>query len=138
MLLGVSLAQMNLFPALVLFVLSVLAFAGIGILSATFALVFKKGDPLLWVVGGLSWLLGGVFYPLEVLPPLLRQAAALLPITHALSGMRMAILEGASLAAVTPQIAALSLFAAIGLPVSLLLFLAGMRWTRASGSLGHF
>ncbi|MBI2818961.1 MAG: ABC transporter permease [Acidobacteria bacterium] len=137
-LLGLSLGQMNLVSALVLFVLSVLAFACIGILSATFTLLFKKGDPLLWAIGGLSWLLGGVFYPLEVLPPLLRQAAALLPITHSLTGMRMAILEGASLAMLAPQIAALGLFAAIGLPVSLLLFLSGMRWTRTSGSLGHF
>ena len=136
--LGLSLANMNLLSALVLFVLSVLAFASIGILSATFALVFKKGDPLLWVVGGLSWLLGGVFYPLEVLPPLLRQAAALLPITHALTGMRMAILEGASLSLLAPQVVALALFAALGLPLSLVLFQAGMRWTRTSGSLGHF
>jgi ABC-2 type transport system permease protein len=138
MLLGLSLGQMSLLPALVLFGLSILAFSSIGILSATFALVFKRGDPLLWVIGGLSWLLGGVFYPAEVLPPVLRQAAALLPITHALSGLRMALLEGASLAAVSPQIGALSLFAAIGLPASLLLFLAGIRWTRAVGSLGHF
>ena len=136
--LGLSLANMNLLSALVLFVLSVLAFASIGILSATFALVFKKGDPLLWVFGGLSWLLGGVFYPLEVLPPLLQQAAALLPITHALTGMRMAILEGASLSLLAPQIGALALFAALGLPLSLVLFQAGMRWTRTSGSLGHF
>jgi ABC-2 type transport system permease protein len=138
LLLGLSLGQMNLLSAVVLFVVSVLAFASLGILSATFALVFKRGDPLLWAVGGLSWLLGGVFYPLEVLPPYLRQVAALLPITHALSGMRMAILEGASLAVVAPQIMALGLFAAIGLPISLLLFIAGMRWTRTSGSLGHF
>src|SRR3989304_1137243 len=74
--LGLSLGQMNLLSALVLFVLSVLAFATIGILSATFALVFKKGDPLLWVVGGLSWLLGGGFSPLEVLAPLMREGAA--------------------------------------------------------------
>ncbi|MBI3933347.1 MAG: ABC transporter permease [Acidobacteria bacterium] len=137
-LLGVSLANMNLLSALVLFVLSALAFASIGILSATFTLVFKKGDPLLWAFGGLSWLLGGVFYPLEVLPPLLRQAAALLPITHALTGMRMAMLEGASLSMLVPQIEALALFAAIGLPLSLLLFRSGMHWTRTSGSLGHY
>ncbi|OFV95340.1 MAG: hypothetical protein A3F68_12345 [Acidobacteria bacterium RIFCSPLOWO2_12_FULL_54_10] len=82
-------------------------------------------------VRGVSWLLGGVFYPLEVLRPLL-------PITHALTGMRMAILEGAPLSLLAPQIGALALFAALGLPLSLWLFQAGMHWTRTSGSLGHF
>ena len=52
--------------------------------------------------------------------------------------MRMAILEGASLSLLAPQIGALALFAALGLPLSLVLFQAGMRWTRTSGSLGHF
>jgi ABC-2 type transport system permease protein len=65
---GLSLTNVNVFSALVVFILSVAAFGSIGILSATFAVVFKKGDPLLWFFGGLSWLLGGVFYPLEVLP----------------------------------------------------------------------
>jgi hypothetical protein len=52
--------------------------------------------------------------------------------------MRKAILEGAPLASLLPELEALSLFALIGLPVSLYLFHAGMRWTRTSGSLGHF
>jgi ABC-2 type transport system permease protein len=135
---GTSLAGINLLAALTLFLLSVLAFGSIGILSATFALVFKKGDPLLWFFGGLSWLLGGVFYPLDVLPPALQKLAAWLPITHALSGMRKAVLDGAPLASLVPEVEALALFALIGLPVSLYLFYAGMRWTRTSGSLGHF
>jgi ABC-2 type transport system permease protein len=135
---GMSLSGINLLSALTLFLLSVLAFGSIGIISATFALVFKKGDPLLWFFSGLSWLLGGVFYPLDVLPPALQQLAAWLPITHALSGMRKAVLEGAPLASLAPELEALSLFALIGLPVSLYLFHAGMRWTRTSGSLGHF
>ena len=32
-------------------VLSLLAFSSIGIMSATFTLVFKRGDPLLWLFG---------------------------------------------------------------------------------------
>jgi ABC-2 type transport system permease protein len=136
-LLGLSLDRINVVSALVVFLLSVMAFSSVGILSATFTLVLKRGDPLLWFFGGLSWLLGGVFYPLDVLPPPLRAAAQALPITHALSAMRMAVLEGASLAALLPQLQALSLFAVIGLPLSLALFHSGLKWTRTSGSLGH-
>ncbi len=135
---GMSLARMNLSAALVIFVLSVAAYASIGILSATFALIFKKGDPLIWLFGGLSWLLGGVFYPLEVLPGWMQQAAHLLPISHALKGMRAALLEGASIAQLGPEIASLAIFLALTLPISLAVFYSGIRWSRTSGSLGHF
>jgi len=138
MLFGLSLGRVNLPAAVLLFLISLLAFSSIGILSATFTLVFKRGDPLLWLVGSLSWLLGGVFYPLEVLPPFLQQAAQLLPITHALTGMRAALLGGAAVGDLLPQIGALALFGLVGLPVSLLGFSLGVRWARVTGTLSHY
>jgi ABC-2 type transport system permease protein len=138
MLLGISLARVNFVAVLVIFVLSLLAFSSIGVLSATFTIVFKRGDPMLLLVTGLSWLLGGVFYPLSVLPPFLQHVARLLPITHALDGMRAAMLGGASLAGLLPQIAILSLFGLVGLPLSLLVFCLGVRWARVTGTLSHF
>ena len=92
-LLGLPVERMNLLAVLVLFILSVAAHAGIGIISAAFTLLFKRGDPVVWVMGGISWLLGGVFYPLEVLPQWMQHAAALLPLSHALRGTRAAVLE---------------------------------------------
>jgi len=135
---GLSLARINFPAVLLLFLLSLLAFGGIGILSASFTLVFKRGDPLLWLFGGLSWLLGGVFYPLDVLPRFLRQAAQLLPITHALQGMRAALLSGASVGQLLPQIGVLALFAVLALPLSLLGFHWAVRWARVNGTLSHF
>ena len=124
---GLSLARANLTAALLLFLLSLLAFSSIGIISATFTLVFKRGDPLLWLFGSLSWLLGGVFYPLEVLPPFLQQTAQLLPITHALEGMRAALLGGGAVVELLPQIWMLALFGVVGLPLSLVGFSLGVR-----------
>jgi ABC-2 type transport system permease protein len=137
-LLGLSLARVNLPAVLVVFLLSALAFSSIGILSATFTLVLKRGDPLLWLFGGLSWLLGGVFYPVEVLPRFLQHAAQLLPITHALVAMRAALLGSASIAQLLPQIAILGLFALAGVPLSLLAFHWGVRWAKVTGTLSHF
>lgn len=137
-LLGLSLTKINVPAVLLIFLLSALAFSSIGILSATFTLVFKRGDPLLWLFGGLSWLLGGVFYPVEVLPRVLQHAAQLLPITHALVGMRAALLGNASIAQLLPQIGILGLFALAGLPLSLLAFDLGVRWAKVTGTLSHF
>jgi len=138
MMFGLSLGRVNFLAVLLLFLLSAAAFSSIGILSATFTLVFKRGDPLLWLFGGLSWLLGGVFYPLQVLPRFLQHAGQLLPITHALVGMRAALLHHASLLELLPQIGVLGLFSLIGMPLSLLGFHLGVRWARVTGTLSHF
>jgi len=135
---GLSLGRVNLPAVLLFFLLSVAAFSSIGILSATFTLVFKRGDPFLWLFGGLSWLLGGVFYPREVLPRFLQHAGQLLPITHALVGMRAALLRNASILELLPQIGVLGVFALAGLPLSLLAFHLGVRWARTTGTLSHF
>jgi ABC-2 type transport system permease protein len=134
--LGVSLGGVNVAAALLVFAFSLLAFSSIGIVSATFTLVFKRGDPVLWLFGGLSWLLGGVFYPVEVLPPLLQHAGQLLPITHALDGMRAALLNATPVAELLPQIEVLALFVLVGLPLSLGGFSLAMRRARVAGTLG--
>jgi ABC-2 type transport system permease protein len=138
LLFGLSLGGANVPAALLFFLVSLIAFSSIGIFSATFTVVFKRGDPLLWLFGSLSWLLGGVFYPLEVLPPFLQRIAQLLPITHALEGMRAALLSDSAVIELLPQIEALALFGLVGLPVSLIGFSLGVRWARVTGTLSHY
>ena len=134
---GLSAARVNPVPAILLFVASVLAFSSIGMISATFIVIFKRGDPLLWLFGSGSWLLGGVMYPTNVLPQWLRPVAELLPITHALRGLRAVLLADASFATVFPDLAVLTMFAAVGLPASIVLFEFGLRRARISGTLAH-
>jgi ABC-2 type transport system permease protein len=64
-----------------------------------------------------SLFLAGIFAPLEAMPPLLRPAAALIPLSYAVHAMRDVINHGAGLAQILPDLLALSAFA--------LLFLAG-------------
>lgn len=137
MIFGLSLDQVNVPAVVLLFITSVLAFSSIGLVSATFTLLFKRGDPLLWLFGSGSWLLGGVMYPTGVLPPVLRSVGELLPITHALRGMRAAALANASIRDVLPEVQALALFAAIGLPLSILVFNLGLQRARIDGTLAH-
>ncbi|HLW79924.1 MAG TPA: ABC transporter permease, partial [Terriglobia bacterium] len=138
LLFGLDLGRVNVLGVVAIYLLSVMAFSSIGILSATFTLVFKRGDPLMWLFGGLSWLLGGVYYPVDVLPRFLRDAAQLLPITHALAAMRAALLGGASLGELGREMAILAAFAVAGLPLSLAGFYWGVRRARISGTIAHF
>ena len=127
----------NLLATAVVLAAALGAFAAIGLLSAAFAIVVKRGDPLLWLFGALSWMLGGVFFPVGMLPHILQQASRLFPLTYALDALRATLLNGASLASVGGDLAVLSAVAIVGLPVSALLVSAGASWGKRTGTLGH-
>ena len=135
---GVSLAPMNLPAALALFGLALVAFSSLGVLSAAFTLVLKHGDPVVWLFVALSWVLGGVFFPIDMLPPWLQQASMLLPITHALNGLRATLLTGASLADVGGSLVTLLAFAGIGFPLALTAFGLAVRRVKQTGTLDHY
>ncbi|MFB0534598.1 MAG: ABC transporter permease, partial [Anaerolineae bacterium] len=65
---GVDLSQANLLAALLIQILTILTFSSLGIISASFIMAFKQGNPLNAVLGTASSLLGGVYYPITVLP----------------------------------------------------------------------
>ena len=131
--LGAPLANTNVAAAGMILLVSSFAFAAIGIGSAAFALVLKRGDPLLWLVTTLSWMLGGVLYPIQLLPAPLHEAARLLPITHAVSGIRLAMAGEPIADAAGP----LMVFVIVAMPLSLAAFGAAVRRARMTGALGH-
>lgn len=135
--LGVDMSRAHLVAAVVVLALGVAAVCVIGVVSACCAVVFKRGDPVLWIMGTATWLLCGVLYPTSVLPAWLRPVSLLMPTTHAISAMRAAVIDGASWSAMATELTALALFVSFGLPLSLWAFDAAVAWARRSGTLGH-
>jgi ABC-2 type transport system permease protein len=135
---GFPLQGANWFGALLVLGASVLAFSGLGILSASYLLIFKRGNPVNWAILGLSSVVGGMMYPISVLPVWLQYVARLTPVTYSLEGMRAAILSHASTRQLLPSIAELLLFAAILLPFSFAIFSWALRRTKVTGTLTHF
>jgi len=135
---SVPLANANYPAAFVFLFLTITSFSTVGIISASFIMVFKRGDPLTWIFASLSWFLGGLYYPVSVLPAWLQKAAYFLPITHALEGMRLALLQGAPFTRVMPNIIALSGFSIIMLPISLVSFRYAIYKSKLNGSLTHY
>ena len=101
-------------------------------------MVFKRGDPINLLIDSLSILLGGVYYPVAVLPSWLQFLAKMLPITYSLEAMRWAILLGDSLTALGREVAALIAFSGAMLPLSLLAFRYAVRQAKRDGSLAQF
>jgi ABC-2 type transport system permease protein len=123
--------------ALAILLASILAFAGLGILSASYQILFKRGNPAKWVVLGLSGLVGGMMYPITVLPRPLQFLAHLIPVTYSLEGMRAALLSGAGWREIWPSFGTLLIFAAILLPLSFTIFAWALRRTKITGTLTH-
>ena len=118
--------------------LSLAAFASLGLISAAFILVFKRGDPLNAFLSFLTMLLGGVYYPVEVMPAALQKIAAFLPMTYTLRIVRDALIRGDSLSSLAPDFLKLAALCAALLPLSLLAFSAALRRARRDGSLSHY
>jgi ABC-2 type transport system permease protein len=135
---GFPLQNANWLGAILILGASVLAFVGLGILSASYLLVFKRGNPVSWAVIGISTVVGGMMYPVSALPGWLQIVARFIPVTYSLEGMRAALLSHASLHELWPSLAGLLAFAAILLPVSFVVFSWAVRRTKITGTLTHF
>jgi ABC-2 type transport system permease protein len=138
LLFGFPASGANWLGAVCVLAASVLAFAGLGLLSASYSLLFKRGNPVKWLFFGVSGLVGGIMYPVSVLPKVLQWTARLVPVTYSLEGMRAALLGHATIGALWPSLRALLFFAAVLLPSSYAVFSWALRRTKITGTLTHF
>ncbi|RJQ18753.1 MAG: ABC transporter permease [Nitrospiraceae bacterium] len=135
---GVDLGNANIAGALLLLLLTIISLGGLGMISASFIMVLKKGDPVGWIFTSISGLLGGLYYPVSVLPDWLQNFSYLLPVTYALEGMRLALLSGYSLGGLLPYIAALTIFSVIMLPLGIFAFQYAVRKAKRDGTLTQY
>lgn len=138
LLFGLKLHLTSILALVVLMILTIGSFAGIGLISAAFILVLKQGSPLPLLVTTASGLLGGVFYPVDILPAWLVPVSQLLPITHALEAMRQILLNGASFAFISEKVLILVFFSAILIPMGLAAFGYGLKIAKREGSLLYY
>ncbi|MGH9866675.1 MAG: ABC transporter permease [Candidatus Polarisedimenticolia bacterium] len=124
--------------ALTIFGLMVATSVGIGIMAAAFVMYFKKGEVLVSLISSASALLGGVFFPTAALPEAIQPFSRLLPISYTTDGVRRALLTGEGMGALATHIQVLFLFAAILLPLGLIVFRVALKGARRDGTLVQF
>jgi ABC-2 type transport system permease protein len=126
--------------ALAVLMLTILCFAPLGILSATIIMIFKKGTWFQTLVSGASFLLGGVAYPVDVLPSALSRFSYYLPLTHSVNALRQALLNGRGVtsAELHGDLLFLAAFALVLIPLSLAAFEFGVNRARTLGTLTHY
>jgi len=134
---GFPLHAANWLAVFSVLLVTLLAFSGLGILSASYLLLFKRGNPAKWFFLGVSSVAGGVLFPASILPDWLQIVARLNPVTYALDAMRASLLGGAGVQALWRPLAVLLLFAAVLLPLSMSVFAWSLRRTKITGTLTH-
>jgi ABC-2 type transport system permease protein len=123
--------------ALVLFFSLAIALA-LGITAATLQVALQKGAALLWLLSSGLWLLSGTMFPIQSLPRPLEFLARLVPLSYAIDGMRRALLEGQSPAAMSKTLAILAAFALVLLPLALVVLSLSLRRARQNGTLSYY
>lgn len=126
--------------ALVFLILTTLCLACLGILSASFAMVFKRGDPFAILLGAGTALFSGVFFPKEMLQESLGKTGGKIvsninPSTHGLDGIRGVLIQGKTFTEVETQFFTLLIFLAVLLPFSVWVFSRAIKRAKRDGSL---
>jgi ABC-2 type transport system permease protein len=121
--------------AFAILLLTTLVLASLGILSASFAMVFKRGDPFALFLGTGSALFSGVFFPTQLLGGGFGRVSRALPPTYGLDGIRAVLIDGRGFADVREPVFTLLLFLAVLLPFSLWVFARAVRRAKREGSL---
>jgi ABC-2 type transport system permease protein len=134
---GFPLHAANWLAVSAVLLVTLLAFSGLGILSASYLLLFKRGNPAKWFFLGVSSVAGGMLFPVSILPDWLQLVARLNPVTYALEAMRASLLGGADVAVLWRPLVILLVFAAVLLPLSMSVFAWSLRRTKITGTLTH-
>lgn len=128
----------RIFAAIFIVAMTLIAYGALGLVSAAVTLRYQRGDPMAAALNMAGLLLGGVFFPIELLPDGIRNLSDLIPVTHALEALRGTLLLDQSLTDVGPSIAALAAFPILlGIPAAWIFKLA-LQSARKNGTLTHY
>lgn len=111
------------------------ACAPVGLLGAALWLVVRRAGLVTTAALFAFGLLGGVYFPVDLLPAPVAVLAAWVPLTLGLDAVRAAVLEGAGWSACAIPLAKLVALAALGIPPSAALLAASVRRAERRGRL---
>ena len=132
----IDLSQSNLLGAVVVLLAGSFSFIGMGIMTSSLPLLFpERGAQMSHVFIAILLLISGVYYPVSVLPGVLRDLAVLSPATYVLDGVREALLESRPTLQLWKYIWPVLLMALGFIPAGLWVFGQAERYAKRSGKL---
>jgi ABC-2 type transport system permease protein len=132
----IDLSRANLLGALVVLMAGSISFIGIGVMSSSLPLLFpERGAQMSNVFIAVLLLISGVYYPVSVLPGVLKSMAVFSPATYVLDGVRRALLEGIPTLQLWGYVWPVLCMGLVLVPAGLWVFGQAERYAKRSGKL---
>ena len=112
---------------ILLILLTVFSFVGLGILITSFADKEETATMVMMTLMFPMMFLSGVFFPIQQMPSFMQTLASFLPLTYAASAMRKVMVLGAGISAITPEVIILAVFGIVLLTIAVPMFKRAMN-----------
>src|SRR5207248_1119220 len=104
LLFGARTSGVNVAGIIAVLLLAGLTAIAIGVVAAALQLWMQRGTALVWALGTVTWLFSGAMFPIAVLPHSIRAIAAATPFAVAITGLRLAVLDGRAFSLASPPV----------------------------------
>lgn len=134
----IDLTQSNMFGGALVLAAGSISFIGIGVMASVLPLLFpERGAQMTHIVIAVLLLVSGVYYPIDVLPEALQALSVLSPATYVLEGVRAALMDGTSTAALWRYIWPVLIMGVVAIPSGLWVFSLAERYAKRAGKLAR-
>lgn len=133
----IDLSKANFLSMLAIIVVGSGSFIGLGMLAAVLPLLSpEKGLQMTNIIKALVLLVSGVYYTIDVLPGWMQKLSLISPAYYMLTGMRAALMDGASVGALLQStLLPLLITGALTMPLGLWVFTRAEQYAKATGKL---
>ncbi len=132
----IDLSHANLVGATLMLLAGSLSFIGVGVMGSVLPLLVpERGSQMTHVIIAILLLVSGVYYPVNVLPPLLQKLAVCSPATYVLDGTRTALLDGTPTRELWQYVWPTLVIGLVAIPLGLWVFGLAERYAKRTGKL---
>ncbi len=135
---SLSVNPLGILPSLAVIGLMLIALYGIGMIMASTTLIFKQGWLVSEALGSILMVVTPIAYPLAVLPLFLQKLALAVPTTYGIIAARHLLLGEQMDFSLATAFIRLTVLCIIWVGFGLAIFGLIDRYTRKSGTLGHY
>jgi len=135
---GINVYIADISAVLLPIILGTAALVGIGFIFSAFLLVYKKISGLTWILSVILVILGGIYFPVQMLPEWMQFLAEFVPTKHILDALRQAVLNHATVKEISHQLILLSIMLIILLPAGVISMNFAIKKTLKNSTLLHF
>ncbi len=135
---SLDMGRANLGAAALFMVVGSASFIGIGMLAAILPMMsVERGSQMVFVLQSCLLLISGVYYPTSILPGWMQFISQFSPATYVLDAIRKALIDGASIGSLLPDLWPLLGMACVFIPLGIWGFGRAERYAKRTGKLNR-